>query len=112
MHWLCFPVCLFNIEIGELETGKAISRSELGLLPANGSCLRETGSCSALGLAFTSPPVNRGGSLTTTTKYAQKIARLKEAMISLFMSVSHVIVYHFIIAPSAIVEPARVLPVC
>jgi hypothetical protein len=31
MHWLCFPVRLFNIEMRALETGKAISRSELGL---------------------------------------------------------------------------------
>jgi hypothetical protein len=39
MHWLYFPICLFNIEIRELETGKAISRSEPGPLPTNGSYL-------------------------------------------------------------------------
>jgi hypothetical protein len=24
MHWLCFPIRLFSIEIEELQTGKAI----------------------------------------------------------------------------------------
>ncbi len=64
MHWLCFPLRLFNIEMRALETGKAISRSELGLFQRTAPASEETGSWSALGHAHHMPPGLPVGSLT------------------------------------------------
>src|SRR5258708_3231137 len=61
MHWLCFPVCLFNIGIGGSRTGKVIRESELGLLPTNGSCARAQGAGQHQDMLFTCPPPNRWG---------------------------------------------------
>jgi hypothetical protein len=64
MHWLCFPVRLFNIGIGGSRTGKAIRESELGLLPTNDSCLRRDRELLSIGACFHKPPGLPVGSLT------------------------------------------------